>query len=103
MAKYAHATYFRHLRLYDFVLKNTKLSEIKRISIPLSEPNCGRPIDQAIVLDDKVTQIWYEPDEEQLIAGSEAARSSVSLHKGAGVPKDGSIKEQENQLEDSEE
>ena len=38
LAKYAHMTYFKHLRLYDFVLKNTKLSEVKRVRIPLVYP-----------------------------------------------------------------
>ena len=34
VTKYAHETFFRHLRLYDFVLKNTKLCEVKRVIIP---------------------------------------------------------------------
>jgi len=45
MAQYAHQTYFRHLRLYDFVLKNTKSSENKHITVPIAEPSCGKPLD----------------------------------------------------------
>ena len=41
LAIYAHETYFRHLRLYDFVLKNTKLGEVKRVTIPIAEPKAG--------------------------------------------------------------
>ena len=45
-----HETFFRHLRLYDFVLKNTKLSEVKRVSIPVAEPKTGDQLDKAMVL-----------------------------------------------------
>jgi hypothetical protein len=81
LAKQAHMTYFKHLRLYDFVLKNTKLSEVKRVRIPLVYPQCGRPLCEAQVIEDKVTQIAYEPDVELLVSHSEAARSSVSVQK----------------------
>ena len=47
---YVHETFFRHLRLYDFVLKNTKLSEVKRVTIPISEPKSGDLLDKAMVL-----------------------------------------------------
>ena len=52
MAMYTHETYFRHLRLYDFVLKNTKLSEVKRVFIPIAEPKCGDELTKAMVLAD---------------------------------------------------
>ena len=55
MAVYVHETYFRHLRLYDFVLKNTKLSEVKRVTIPIAEPNCGEGLNKAMVLMDETT------------------------------------------------
>ena len=49
---YAHETFFRHLRLYDFVLKNTKLSEVKRVYIPVAEPKAGDELSKAMVLFD---------------------------------------------------
>ena len=49
---YMHETYFRHLRLYDFVLKNTKLSEVKRVYIPIAEPKFGDDLTKAMVLAD---------------------------------------------------
>lgn len=52
LSEYAHATYFRHLRLYDFVLKNTKLSEVKRVYLPVPEPKCGEELSKAITLYD---------------------------------------------------
>lgn len=56
MAKYVHETYFLHLRLYDFVLKNTKLSEVKRVNIPIAEPKCGENLDKAMILHDGSSQ-----------------------------------------------
>jgi len=50
LAIYVHETYFRHLRLYDFVLKNTKLSEVKRVVIPVAEPKVGDELEKAMVL-----------------------------------------------------
>ena len=38
LAIYLHETYFKHLRLYDFVFKNAKLSEVKRVTISVCEP-----------------------------------------------------------------
>lgn len=48
LAIYVHETYFRHLRLYDFVLKNTKLSEVKRVVISVAEPKPGDILDKAM-------------------------------------------------------
>ena len=67
LATYTHQTYFRHLRLYDFVLKNAQLTSEKRINISTAEPNPGQSISQAIVLEDEVSLIWYEPEEEEVI------------------------------------
>ena len=57
VAIYAHETYFRHLRLYDFVLKNTKLSEVKRVHIPIVAPNCGDELCKAMALADENSKI----------------------------------------------
>ena len=57
IAIYTHETYFRHLRLYDFVLKNTKLSEVKRVFIPVAEPKCGEDLTKAMVLADDSVKI----------------------------------------------
>ena len=57
IAIYVHETYFRHLRLYDFVLKNTKLSEVKRVYIPVAEPKCGEELGRAMVLADDSVKV----------------------------------------------
>ena len=56
VTKYAHTTFFRHLRLYDFVLKNTKLSEVKRVFLPNPEPQCGDLLSKAMVIFDSSVQ-----------------------------------------------
>ena len=48
LAIYLHETYFRHLRLYDFVFKNAKMSEVKRITLTVAEPLCGPGLEQAM-------------------------------------------------------
>ena len=47
---YAHATFFRHLRLYDYVLKNTKYCEIKKVTLERPEPKTGEPLGKAMLL-----------------------------------------------------
>ena len=68
IAIYAHETYFRHLRLYDFVLKNAKLSEVKRVTIPIAEPKCGKDLSQAMVLADD--------SQKKVAVGSDIGKSS---------------------------
>jgi len=63
---YVSETYFRHLRLYDFVLKNTKLSEVKRVFIPVVEPCCGDELSTAMVLaDDSIKVPTIVPQRQQ--------------------------------------
>ena len=66
LATYAHQTYFRHLKLYNFVFQSNKQGQINRIVIPQAMPSWGQPIAEAMVLADKVTQIFYEPDSEHV-------------------------------------
>ena len=41
LIKYSEGTFFKHVRLYDYVLKNTKLSEKKYINLPMAVPSSG--------------------------------------------------------------
>lgn len=52
LINYAQKTYFKHLRLYDFVLKNSKTSEKKFIKIPLVVPQMGAGLEHAMVITD---------------------------------------------------
>ena len=49
VAMYAHETYFRHLRLYDFVFKNAKMSEMKRVNVTVEQPLCGIDLSHAMM------------------------------------------------------
>jgi hypothetical protein len=64
LISYAQSCYFRHLRLYDFVLKNSKTSEKKYIKIPLIEPQLGDSLDQAICIEDSTKQVKLESEDE---------------------------------------
>ena len=55
ITSYTHESFFRHLRLYDYVLKNTKLSEVKRVNIPTAEPNWGQSLSVAMALGDGIS------------------------------------------------
>jgi len=78
---YAHETYFRHLRLYDFVLKNTKLSEVKRVHLPIEEPNSGKDLTTALTLADENTNIRQL--EDALKKAKDSSGSQHGMH-GAG-------------------
>ena len=53
LIKYSEQTFFKHVRLYDYVLKNTKLCEKKYINLPIAEPSSGENLNAAMVIEDK--------------------------------------------------
>lgn len=75
LTAYTHESYFRHLRLYDYVLKNTKLSEVKRVHIPKAEPFWGESLDKAMVLGDCTTM-----DNDTINVESHKNLSQVDKH-----------------------
>lgn len=80
LAIYVHETFFRHLRLYDFVLKNTKLSEVKRVNIPIAEPKSGEQLEKAMVLAG-----------DQSNAMGQSALGGASKQGSGGIPSLGAI------------
>ena len=64
MINYSQRTYFKHLRLYDFVLKNSKTSEKKYVKAPFVEPQVGRNLSDAMVLEDCQDVIYFDPEDE---------------------------------------
>jgi hypothetical protein len=66
LVAYSQRTYFKHLRLYDFVFKNANLSEKKLIRVPLYVPQCGQRLSSAQVVEDNKSQIWFEIDEAEI-------------------------------------
>ena len=51
---YTQNSYFQHLRLYDFVLNNLKLSVKKYVNIPLVTPQSGESLSKAMAIEDTV-------------------------------------------------
>ena len=64
MINYSQRTYFKHLRLYDFVLKNSKTSEKKYIKMPFVEPQMGRGLADAMVLDDNQDRVYFDAEDD---------------------------------------
>lgn len=64
MIAYSQRTYFKHLRLYDFVLKNSKTSEKKYIKMPFVEPQVGRSLADAMVLDDGMQEVYFDAEDD---------------------------------------
>jgi Flagellar C1a complex subunit C1a-32 len=52
---YTQNSYFQHLRLYDFVLKNTKLNLKKYVTIPQFQPQMGDSLNKAMAIEDNIT------------------------------------------------
>jgi hypothetical protein len=66
IADYARNSYFKHLRLYDYVLNNKQLCEVKRITIQLNEPvSKAGNLNEALLLGSEEMLI-YEDEEEEL-------------------------------------
>lgn len=97
IAKYTHMTYFKHLRLYDFVLQSNKSSDSKWVTVPTNNPKIGAPLVQAQTLSDKITKIYYEPDEEQQqeqpVASTKSGASLCLGGKSLEKEEDGSMRD----------
>jgi len=65
---YSQRTFFKHLRLYDFVLTNASLSVKKIVQLTISTPHVGQVLDKALVIDSAMSEIWYEEPDAQPIA-----------------------------------
>lgn len=50
IADYAKESYFKHLRLYDYVLNNKQLCEVKRITMQVNEPVIATNLFDALLL-----------------------------------------------------
>lgn len=50
VADYMKESYFKHLRLYDFVLNNKQLCEVKRLTLNVNEPIVPPALSDALLL-----------------------------------------------------
>jgi len=49
---YAKETYFKHLRLYEYVFNNKTASELKRITFKQEEAKTSAPLGNALMISD---------------------------------------------------
>ena len=56
-------SYFRHLRLYDYVLNNKQLSEVKRLTLNVNQPLIAPSLGDALLLGQEEA-LPYEDDLE---------------------------------------
>lgn len=75
IADYTKASFFKHLRLYDFVLNNKQLNEVKRLTINVNEPIVAASLSDALLIGSEEA-FGYEDD-------AEAIRSEVVARKDA--------------------
>ena len=47
---YARESYFSHLRLYNYVLNNKQLTEVKKVQIKIDKPTLLPSLDEAIAI-----------------------------------------------------
>ncbi len=47
---YTKESYFNHFRLYNYVLNNKQLSEVKRVFLKVDEPSFTPSLDKALVI-----------------------------------------------------
>mmetsp|Transcript_63390 Transcript_63390/g.87565 ORF Transcript_63390/g.87565 Transcript_63390/m.87565 type:complete len:113 (+) Transcript_63390:533-871(+) len=59
---YIQGTYFRHIRLYKFVLDSTTESEVKRVTVNQNEPKLASDLNSALALS-KDSMVHYEDEE----------------------------------------
>lgn len=56
-------SYFRHLRLYEYVLNNKQLSEVKRLTLNVNQPLISPSLGDALLLGQEEA-LPYEDDLE---------------------------------------
>eukprot|EP00347_Sterkiella_histriomuscorum_P011400 403372601 len=65
IADYAKDSYFKHLRLYDYVLNNKQLCEVKRLTHQLNTPIIATNLNDALLLGSE-EMLGYEDEDEEL-------------------------------------
>jgi hypothetical protein len=63
IAEYLKESYFKHIKLYDYVLNNKQLSEVKRILVNVNEPLIAPSLSDALLLGAEEA-LAYEEDVE---------------------------------------
>lgn len=77
MIEYAKGSYFKHFRLFDFVLNNNETSDLKQITIYNEDPVIAAPLTEARELkkEELETDDGMISDDETEITESKRAES----------------------------
>jgi hypothetical protein len=62
VADYAKSSFFKHLRLYDFVLNNKQLNEVKRLTLNVNAPIIAQSLNEALLIAQEEA-LSYEDDQ----------------------------------------
>lgn len=80
IADYAKDSYFKHLRLYDYVLNNKQLCEVKRITMQVNNPIIATNLNDALLLGSEET-LGYEDEDEELRLEIIRKKQEIALRK----------------------
>ncbi|TNV84677.1 hypothetical protein FGO68_gene7054 [Halteria grandinella] len=80
IADYMKESYFKHLRLYDYVLNNKQLCEVKRLTINVNEPIVAASLGDALLLGQEEA-LGYEDDVELVRADIRAQKDQITLDR----------------------
>lgn len=64
IADYTKDSYFKHFRLYDYVLNNKQLCEVKRLNIQMNNPIIASNLNDALLLGSEEMLVYEDEDEE---------------------------------------
>lgn len=98
IADYAKISFFKHLRLYDFVLNNKQLNEVKRLTINYNEPIIATSLNDALLLGAEEA-LTYEDDvgvvrndvitQREAIKKDQKRREEIEARKAQGISEEG--------------
>ena len=81
LADYMKESYFKHLRLYDFVLNNKQLCEVKRLTINYNAPIVAASLSDALLLGAEEA-LGYEDDVEAVRVDIHSQKEKIkAAHK----------------------
>lgn len=78
IADYMKESYFKHLRLYDYVLNNKQLCEVKRLTINVNAPIVAASLGDALLLGAEEA-LGYEDDVELVKADVRAQKDQAKV------------------------
>jgi hypothetical protein len=70
------------------VIKNTKLSEKKFITLATNEPISGQSLNHAMVIEDKQTRVWYEPEGQNNLKSDELSIEEIGKQQDKEITSD---------------